>query len=719
MDETVQREMESKMGGEFNDVRIHTGPEAATAADSISARAFTVGNHVAFNRGEYHPETEEGKRVLTHELTHVRQQTGGRISLLPKADPAQHDRASAIGPKVDIQPKLEVSSPDDPAEQEAEKVAEQVVEDIPRDQQSEDDEAQRDLSDIVTPSESPGKSGGGTVSKETESTVRSSVQAGGKPLPSKIRSKFETKMGADFSDVTVHTGKKADAAAKSINAEAFTIGSDIAFAKGNYNPSSMSGRKLLAHELTHVAQQNGVISRQAGTDSEVTSINFEAGSDISADKPPELPEEPLTAEINDWDPQSKFNFINHESNDTWIEILAEMDGEVNTTSELNNWLDIVRQSIQSVKKEAIKIEKIIRKLENIEATNDKYKLSETKKGELEDFLNSGSDLADEAQEAFTEIGTKQWQLMQSLQNYKKDQRKINTKIKKFHKALANRERVEAEQEKKDLEKEKSKIEKEKKELEKWLKLGKDLAMQGATEGTMGVLTEAIDFAGDEMVEAGVDQFYEEELSGVEKKIEKAENKIRRNKKIVAHKAVSQAKTEYTNAVKNAIGYLDPQMGPAPVPKAKQNVQNEVEIFKDKMEQAGFSDIVKAMQTRKKARKLSTQGLNALPAYTTSITELYENSVRTYELYRPIWNHVSRQGSIRKRYDAEKAESYLRIAAEIGNNGKMLEKAMQLAKSEARVVEREEGIRGYLSDTGPAAKYLEVFHEMDDTIANKL
>ena len=124
MNESVQREMESKMGGDFSDVQVHTGPKAAAAADSINARAFTVGNHVAFNRGEYQPGSDDGKRVLAHELTHVRQQTGGRVSLLPKAD-AEGSGPRAVG--VHVQPKLEVSSPDDPAEREARAVAEQVV----------------------------------------------------------------------------------------------------------------------------------------------------------------------------------------------------------------------------------------------------------------------------------------------------------------------------------------------------------------------------------------------------------------------------------------------------------------------------------------------------------------------------------------------------------------------------------------------------------------
>ena len=138
MDETVQREMESKMGGDFSDVQLHTGQKAAAAADSINARAFTVGNHIAFNKGEYQPKSTDGKKVLAHELTHVRQQTDGAVSLLPKlATEHQSAETSAEGDddrtihrlstKMHIQPNLKVSSPDDPAEREAERVAERVV----------------------------------------------------------------------------------------------------------------------------------------------------------------------------------------------------------------------------------------------------------------------------------------------------------------------------------------------------------------------------------------------------------------------------------------------------------------------------------------------------------------------------------------------------------------------------------------------------------------
>ncbi len=83
LDDSVRRAMEDRIGGSFEDVRIHAGPKAAEAAEAIDARAFAVGNHIAFNYGEYDPGSVEGQHVLAHELAHVRQQTLGQISMLP------------------------------------------------------------------------------------------------------------------------------------------------------------------------------------------------------------------------------------------------------------------------------------------------------------------------------------------------------------------------------------------------------------------------------------------------------------------------------------------------------------------------------------------------------------------------------------------------------------------------------------------------------------
>jgi len=108
LDADIQQAMEDRMGDSLGDVRIHTGPQAAKACDDIKARAFTVGNHVAFNHGEYDPESPEGQHVLAHELAHVRQQIGGAVSMLPQEGELAID-------------------PDERLEREAEETAEQVM----------------------------------------------------------------------------------------------------------------------------------------------------------------------------------------------------------------------------------------------------------------------------------------------------------------------------------------------------------------------------------------------------------------------------------------------------------------------------------------------------------------------------------------------------------------------------------------------------------------
>ncbi|ADQ68438.1 hypothetical protein Hbor_28990 [Halogeometricum borinquense DSM 11551] len=91
LDTSIQRAMEDRMGDNLGDVRIHTGPSAAKACEDINARAFTVGNHIAFNHGEYDPSSAEGQHILAHELAHVRQQTGGAVSMLPQAGELEID----------------------------------------------------------------------------------------------------------------------------------------------------------------------------------------------------------------------------------------------------------------------------------------------------------------------------------------------------------------------------------------------------------------------------------------------------------------------------------------------------------------------------------------------------------------------------------------------------------------------------------------------------
>ncbi|MEH2032172.1 MAG: DUF4157 domain-containing protein [Nostoc sp.] len=83
------------------------------------------------------------------------------------------------------------------------------------------------------------------------------AQGGGQAIPEKTRQPIEQAFGADFSGVKIHTNTQSDQLNKSIQARAFTTGQNIFFRQGAYEPGSQSGQKLLAHELTHVVQQNG------------------------------------------------------------------------------------------------------------------------------------------------------------------------------------------------------------------------------------------------------------------------------------------------------------------------------------------------------------------------------------------------------------------------------------------------------------------------------
>ena len=78
---------------------------------------------------------------------------------------------------------------------------------------------------------------------------------GGQPLESGVRTDMEARLGHDFGDVRVHTGARAEESAASVNAHAYTVGSNIVFQRDAYDPSSEAGRTTLAHELTHVIQQ--------------------------------------------------------------------------------------------------------------------------------------------------------------------------------------------------------------------------------------------------------------------------------------------------------------------------------------------------------------------------------------------------------------------------------------------------------------------------------
>ena len=82
------------------------------------------------------------------------------------------------------------------------------------------------------------------------------TRGSGTGLDAGVRGRLESDLG-DLSDVTVHTDDTADQLNRSVSAKAFATGTDVYFAKGQYNPGSSDGDQLIAHELAHVVQQRG------------------------------------------------------------------------------------------------------------------------------------------------------------------------------------------------------------------------------------------------------------------------------------------------------------------------------------------------------------------------------------------------------------------------------------------------------------------------------
>ena len=191
-------------------------------------------------------------------------------------------RSSLASPS--IQTKLTIGAPDDAFEREADQVADQVMgmsvsplrapsaiqrrradcegevrrQPLPEDE-LEDGGNYSPPSRLSAKAEQP-SAGVSEVSPGVEGAIRS-MRGGGSSLPSDTRDFFQSRLGHDFSRVRIHADARAQSLAGQLGARAMTLGQDILFGQGEYQPDAAAGRHLLAHELTHVVQQRGSIQR--------------------------------------------------------------------------------------------------------------------------------------------------------------------------------------------------------------------------------------------------------------------------------------------------------------------------------------------------------------------------------------------------------------------------------------------------------------------------
>lgn len=185
-----------------------------------------------------------------------------------------------------IQAKLTVGAADDPQEHEADHVAERIMrsaDDTPcscaeyggeckachgKLGSLEPDTSREPQASIQRKASAP------SAPHAIPRTVRSTLASAGQPLDRSTRAFFEPRFGRDFGRVRIHTGPRAAASARSIHARAYTAGSHIVFGEGQYSPDAPEGQRLLAHELTHVIQQERApeqpVQRQGDDDSDAS-----------------------------------------------------------------------------------------------------------------------------------------------------------------------------------------------------------------------------------------------------------------------------------------------------------------------------------------------------------------------------------------------------------------------------------------------------------------
>lgn len=192
--------------------------------------------------------------MRTHQQKHQPSQPG-RSGDPARSRPAARSRQ--VHSILHLQPKLTVNTPGDSFEQEADRVADRVL-------RRPEAPLQRKCACGGTCSECQEEQ---VQTKRVQESVEAApvappiveevVRKSGRPLDPQTRDFMELRFGHDFSQVRLHTDAQAVQSARTVNARAYTVGPNIAFGQGQYAPQTLAGRRLLAHELTHVLHQTG------------------------------------------------------------------------------------------------------------------------------------------------------------------------------------------------------------------------------------------------------------------------------------------------------------------------------------------------------------------------------------------------------------------------------------------------------------------------------
>ncbi|MBW4615639.1 MAG: DUF4157 domain-containing protein [Desmonostoc vinosum HA7617-LM4] len=177
--------------------------------------------------------------------------------------------------QLPIQAKLTIGEPGDKFEQEADKTAPQVVQRIHQPQTQKFQQPKIPYKRLqMQPTVQRVSEGGVATTSDLEASIQQ-TRGSGQPLAQSIKEPMEQAFGTDFSGVRVHTDSHSNELNRSIQAKAFTTGQNVFFRQGAYEPESRGGQELIAHELTHVIQQNG------GQNSDSTTVQSQSNESVN------------------------------------------------------------------------------------------------------------------------------------------------------------------------------------------------------------------------------------------------------------------------------------------------------------------------------------------------------------------------------------------------------------------------------------------------------
>ena len=263
---------------------LPTRPFSGSAIEQALFLQRTIGNQATLRLLARQTSNSAGssltggheQKVTTETMTAEEQppRTSWDFSKVPLFPDKRADRAQPLSLRSAqlgvMQPKLAIGDVNDPLEHEADRVADQVMR-MPAPEIKPaaappqisrkcaaceaDEQLLRKRSDVAK-----------LAAAEAPSLVHEVLRSPGQPLDVATRTYFEPRFQQDFSRVRVHADSQATASAQAVQARAYTVGPNIVFGTGQYAPATQTGQRLLAHELTHVVQQERGVALSPSSD---------------------------------------------------------------------------------------------------------------------------------------------------------------------------------------------------------------------------------------------------------------------------------------------------------------------------------------------------------------------------------------------------------------------------------------------------------------------